>query len=138
MIFFQKAFLSLAFLLAQGAGVWTCSSGHTVEGKQIPDEKLALLRAEVREVIRPSCGSCHTSSLPTAKPKAVAVFDLTRDDWSSSMTSEQLKSFAARSKDFREDARAKVDLLLAAEMAKWEGKRKETGDGWQEAERSHD
>ena len=131
--FVKAPIFGLVLFIGPLAGFWSCGSRQSLEGQHIPDEQLALLRKEVREMVRPGCGSCHTSTLPTAKSGAVAVFDLAREDWSASMTPEHLKGFAKRSRDFHDPAKAKVDQLLAAEMAKWEQKggerSRETGDG---------
>jgi len=125
-----RPLLGVMLFMAPLAGFWTCGSRQSIESRQIPDEQLAMLRKEVREMVRPGCGSCHTSSLPTAKPAAVAVFDLAREDWSATMTPEHLKGFEGRSRDFHDPAKAKVDQLIAAEMVKWGGKGEgqETGD----------
>jgi len=98
-------------------------SEQQAEGISLPDDDLAALRSEVRSLLKPGCGSCHTASLPTAKPAAVAVFDFLKDDWSSGMTVSQLKGLSSRSSGFAEGPRSKVDLLVSAEMA-----RRPTGD----------
>ena len=70
------------------------------------------LNKEVREIIRPQCGSCHTSTLPTAKPGALKVFDLVRDQWLSTASTKQLGSFLSRTKNFPEEERAKIAHLI--------------------------
>src|SRR5262245_25020220 len=44
------------------------------------------------------CGECHRSDLPTAKPKALAVFDLTHEDWLAKMTKSQVEAAILRMK----------------------------------------
>src|SRR5690242_21723139 len=42
------------------------------------------------------CGACHRSDRPTAKPKALAIFDLTKEGWLTGMTEAQVKSAIGR------------------------------------------
>jgi mono/diheme cytochrome c family protein len=55
------------------------------------------LAEQVRELAKPHCGECHQSARPTAKPAALAVFDLDRVDWYVTMADDQLESFRRRS-----------------------------------------
>jgi len=57
---------------------------------------LAILRESGRELLEINCGECHTRWLPTALPRALAVYDLTEPDWSSHMTDGQLREAARR------------------------------------------
>ena len=43
-----------------------------------------------------NCGECHTTGLPTALPRALAVYDLTQLDWSRRMTDAQLREAERR------------------------------------------
>jgi mono/diheme cytochrome c family protein len=97
---------------------WPCGNTQPLPAVAIPAEELGVLRAEVREIIRPECGSCHTSTLPTAKPGAVAAFDLEKDDWSASMNAEQLHSFGKRLSDFKDSSRVQINKLISAELAR--------------------
>ena len=54
------------------------------------------LADQAREIIRSSCGTCHTTSSPQAKPKALAIYDLDQPDWGATMSRAQLDSFARR------------------------------------------
>jgi mono/diheme cytochrome c family protein len=56
----------------------------------------ASLADQAREIIRSSCGTCHTTSSPQANPKALAIYDLERPDWGATMSRAQLDSFARR------------------------------------------
>jgi cytochrome c5 len=56
----------------------------------------APLVDRAREIIRPSCGTCHTASSPQANPKALAIYDLDRADWGATMSHAQLESFRKR------------------------------------------
>jgi hypothetical protein len=79
----------------------------------------ASLASEVNAMARPHCGSCHQSSLPTASPRALAVFDLDHDDWSAGLSARQLRSFLGRL-DGKLDAarRARVSAFIDAAIAR--------------------
>ena len=49
-----------------------------------------------REVLIQHCGRCHRSDLPTALPRALAVFDLSEDLWFGRMTDRQLEELGRR------------------------------------------
>ena len=100
------------------AGVWICERNQPIEAVRLSENDLALLRSNVREIIRPKCGSCHTSGLPTAKAKALAVFDLKSDIWSTGMNEQQLRNFSNRLSDVQDSAKVKVAALLSAELEK--------------------
>lgn len=68
----------------------------TFDDGMATDHSVVSLAGIVREVIRPDCGSCHTSTLSTAKPGAIQIFDLAHDTWYATMSNEQLLSFRNR------------------------------------------
>lgn len=82
----------------------------------IPIDTTLTLSEQVRIIIRPDCGSCHTSTLPTAKPGALRVFDLAKDAWAVTMSREQLESFQRRLRKLSRPARSKVEAFVDAEM----------------------
>lgn len=49
-----------------------------------------------REVLVPRCGSCHRGDLPTALPKALAIFDLTHPIWNENLTPPQYDGILSR------------------------------------------
>jgi len=50
----------------------------------------AITRAdEALEVMRTRCGSCHLPDV-SEQPRALTIFDLSRDDWSADLTDDQL------------------------------------------------
>jgi hypothetical protein len=117
-MFFCVILLILVFLgdpgsLDEGPGL--------MASVEISEKHLESLRAEVREIVRPDCGSCHTSGRATAKPKALEVFDLSRGDWSAEMNHEEIDSFRRRTRDLTGLQLAKADSLAAAESMKFEG-----------------
>lgn len=73
------------------------------------------LRDRVREIITPKCGSCHTSTLPTAKPKALKIFDLVRADWPSTMSARQLVAFNNRLNSLEKLEKEIIEKFVAVE-----------------------
>ncbi len=74
-----------------------CAAYPPVLEKEIPVMEHLAMQGQIKEWIRKDCGSCHTSDLPTAKPKALQVFDLKFTDWMSRMNPRQLeKAFISR------------------------------------------
>lgn len=52
--------------------------------------QLAHARKQATVILKAHCGRCHIPSLPTARPKALAVFNLTRVDWWRTMNEQKL------------------------------------------------
>ncbi len=116
-----KVFMVMQCVLGLVGGFWTCGGSQQIKRQLPSQEEWTTLRNEVRELIRPDCGSCHTSSLETAKPGAIRVFDLVKEDWAASMSAEQLQGFQRRASGSvdEEDVR-KIDDFLGAELARRE------------------
>ena len=84
------------------------------------------LREEARAVLQAECGSCHIGGPPTAKPGALAIFDLTRGDFADGLTEVQMASVRYRlESDLKESAQPRkvsaedqkrVADFLAAEL----------------------
>jgi hypothetical protein len=68
----------------------------------------------------PSCGRCHDRTQPTAKPRALRIFDLHDDDWAAGVSLEQMDHMVTRFEGFRmPDAdRATVQRFFDAERAR--------------------
>ncbi|HKQ60274.1 MAG TPA: hypothetical protein VJS92_03250 [Candidatus Polarisedimenticolaceae bacterium] len=49
-----------------------------------------------RDLLVPHCGRCHLGSLPTSKPKALAIFDFTENPWYSRLHGEQYDALLQR------------------------------------------
>jgi hypothetical protein len=82
-------------------------------------EEHAGLKEETRDLAKPECGSCHQSSLETAKPGAIAVFDLDAEDWASRMNADRLYEFLVRiDGDLDESTRPRVRAFLESELAR--------------------
>jgi hypothetical protein len=61
-----------------------------------PLDDLSVLREAARESLDRNCGECHTSTLPTAIPRALRVYDLAQLDWSHRMSDGQLHDAEGR------------------------------------------
>lgn len=79
------------------------------------------LADRAREIIRPTCGTCHTTSSPLAVPKALAVYDLDRPDWGATMNRARLAKFSKRiagKQDFTDADRAALDEYVQVLLAR--------------------
>ena len=68
-----------------------------------------------REILVQHCGSCHRKDLPTAVPRALAVFDLTRETWFDTIRVDQLDAMMMRIRGTRaieERDRADVERFV--------------------------
>lgn len=63
---------------------------------QAAADELGVLREAAREALDRNCGECHTSTLPTAIPRALRVYDLAQLDWSRRMSDAQLHDAEGR------------------------------------------
>lgn len=63
--------------------------------RSIPeDKKTAENRAATLRILKANCGKCHQSSRPTAKPGALAIFDLDQKPWHRSVSDEHLEKIS--------------------------------------------
>lgn len=106
---------STGYLICAGMMFWGVP--HT-ERVSSPQGNSTSLRDEVREIVKPRCGSCHTSTLPTAKPKAVAVFDLARDDWPRTMSVARLGKFEGRLSSLDDSLKSLVKQFVRDETVR--------------------
>ncbi len=60
-----------------------------------PDPRI-VLRDRARLVLERMCGECHIGTLPTALPRALAVYDLMQPEWSAKMNPTQLRDLVER------------------------------------------
>lgn len=63
---------------AEPAPAWTAASAPAVV---VVDAALVQARQRGHDVLSRDCGECHEGHRPTAKPPALAVFDLDAPDW---------------------------------------------------------
>ena len=76
--------------------------------------KEATNNLKMRELVRPKCAGCHESNSPSAKPAAIAVFDLDIEDWSKGLFPNRIKGFHRRIKHqlTQEEIEALTKFLL--------------------------
>ena len=67
--------LGVAALASVG---WACLEPDT---EPAPQAAVLKWSEQARDALVPTCGTCHRSDLPTAKPGALAIFDLTKEVW---------------------------------------------------------
>src|SRR5262249_5416409 len=77
------------------------------------------LREDARAVVSAHCGACHTGSLATAKPEALAVYDLEQPEWAALLSEAQLADAVSRlTNDGTTEAdRGRFERYVAAERA---------------------
>lgn len=62
-----------------------------------PKENTPTGHAETTlRVLTANCGQCHQSTLPTANPKALVIFDLDKKPWYTSVSDKHLESISRR------------------------------------------
>lgn len=73
----------------------------------------------MRAYSKTHCGTCHQSSLPTAKPAALAIYNLDRDDWATMLTAERLRNGFPRRLNARLDGGgcSRLRAFIEAELA---------------------
>jgi hypothetical protein len=80
------------------------------------DPREATRRA-AHDVLAEHCGECHESHRPTAKPKALAIFDLDQPDWPSRFDDHKYKSALKRLANQSDKARDTFIAFREAELA---------------------
>ena len=110
---------SLTVVVALAAIVAGCSSVPTYEPKALATSELQAVREQVRSYARTHCGTCHIASLPTARPAALAIYNLDANEWSSTLTAEQLRNGFPRRLNGRLDDERKRQLrtFIEGELA---------------------
>jgi mono/diheme cytochrome c family protein len=80
---------------------------------------VAALRERIREHAKAHCGTCHQSSRPSHKAAAIAIYDLDRADWHSTLTVPRLQQGFPRRLNSRLDEAGRRDLqaFIAHEVA---------------------
>lgn len=85
---------------------------------------------DARLVLEKHCGLCHLDDSPQAKPRALAVFNLRRPDWYTSISPDQLRSARARLADAPTGGDpasptevATFDAFVATELARRENRK---------------
>ena len=80
-------------------------------------EKHAVLREEARSLLERHCGECHVGTRPTARPAALAVFNLVEADWSARMSARQLGSLERRIGGRRNPAQGETPQVTELEWS---------------------
>lgn len=80
------------------------------------DPREATRRA-AHDVLAQHCGECHESHRPTAKPKALAIFDLDQPDWPSRFDEHKYNSALKRLANQSDAARDTFIAFREAELA---------------------
>jgi hypothetical protein len=80
------------------------------------DPREATRRA-AHDVLAEHCGECHEGHRPTAKPKALAIFDLDKPDWPSRFDEHKFKSALGRLSSKSDAARDAFIAFRDAELA---------------------
>lgn len=78
------------------------------------------MRERMRTIAKTHCGMCHQSTLPTAKPAALAIHDLDSPAWPATLSRAQLEGGFMRRLNAKLDDEGKSLLraFVAAEGAK--------------------
>jgi len=82
-------------------------------------EERTPLQSEAHGIIGRYCGRCHDGAVATAKPKALAVFDLQNASWFRGLTNEQLAHIMGRMDSFGvpSDQKIRIKAFVDAELA---------------------
>lgn len=77
----------------------------------------STLRGEARGILGTYCGRCHDGKLATAKPSAMAIFDLSKLDWADGLSDERLDHLLGRMDSFGvpEPSRVRLRAFVDAE-----------------------
>ena len=96
------------------------SAAITYTPTALPPAEQRVVREQIRGHAKTHCGTCHQSTLPTAKPAALAIFNLDADDWWSTLTPARLTGgFPRRLNGLLDDAgRRQLRAFVEAELAR--------------------
>ncbi len=78
------------------------------------------VRERMRAITKVHCGSCHQSTLPTAKPAALAIYDLDSPEWPTTLSRARLEGGFTRRLNavLDEESKSLLRAFVAAEAAK--------------------
>src|SRR5262245_6780236 len=89
----------MAVLLAMLLALWGSCDGRAtavtpaVSHPSTPQNPFA---EPTRGLLAQHCGRCHLPNLPTSRPAALAVFDLSEEPWYGRLTAEQYGALTRR------------------------------------------
>jgi hypothetical protein len=81
------------------------------------DRTLIAVRDDAHRVMSARCGECHESHRPTAKPRALAIFDLDHPDWPTRFDDHLFEAGLMRFSSAPEPDRAAFVAFRDAELA---------------------
>jgi hypothetical protein len=114
-----------------GLAMWVagCSHGPRIAAPTPPSAspppallvpaELQAVRAQIHAFATTYCGTCHKASLPTARPAALAIYNLDAENWSSTLSAAQLEGGFTRRLNGRLDdsGRALLRTFVSNEVA---------------------
>lgn len=114
-----RSWATLALLGAGIALMGGCAYRASYQPRALPADELVAVREQIRGHAKTHCGTCHQSTLPTARPAALAIYDLDRDDWASMLTEPRLRNGFPRRLNARldEGGRQQLRRFIEAELA---------------------
>ena len=112
----KAAILPLVAVAALAGG---CARLPVYEPRSLASGELQQVRERVREYAKTHCGTCHIASLPTARPAALAIYNLDAKEWSATLTAGQLRNGFPRRLNGPLDEAGKRELkaFIEAELA---------------------
>ena len=96
-----------------------CANLPAYQARALAPAELQTVREQVRGYARTHCGHCHIASLPTALPRALAIYNLDANEWSSTLTASQLRNGFPRRLNGQLDEEGKRQLraFIEGELA---------------------
>ncbi len=96
-----------------------CARLPAYQAKAAAPTEFQAARDSVRGYARTHCGRCHMASLPTALPRALAIYNLDADQWSSTLTAAQLRNgFPRRLNPQLDDGgKRQLQIFIEGELA---------------------
>jgi hypothetical protein len=85
--------------------------------QELAGPALLRARAEAHDMLARHCGSCHEGHQPTAKPAALAVFDLDQPDWPARFDAHRFEAALGRLASKPDADRTIFVALRDAELA---------------------
>ena len=106
-------------LVALAAFLAGCASVPVYEARPVASGELRQVRERVREYAKAHCGACHIASLPTARPAALAIYNLDAAEWSSTLTAAQLRNGFPRrlNRQLDEEGKRALKTFIEGELA---------------------
>ena len=111
-----RMLLAAAALLVAGGG---CAALLPLQSASLAGQPHQDAREVARTVALQHCGTCHDGRLPTAKPGALAIFNLATDEFAGDMGRFQMQSFMLRlARKTSADERSAIREYLQSELAR--------------------